>query len=127
VLEDAEVVAFTATTDLERARAFYADSLGLPLVADTPIALVFPGLRVTLVDEVAPAAYTVAGWVVADIAAEVAALSGRGVAFNRFPGMEQDDLGIWTTPGGDKVAWFSDPDGNTLSLTELSSGTAASS
>jgi hypothetical protein len=61
--------------------------------------------------------FTVAGWQVPDIDATVSALAGRGVEFNRYDGMAQDDLGIWTAPGGDRIAWFKDPDGNTLSLT----------
>ena len=63
--------------------------------------------------------YTVLGWRVADIAATARGLAGRGVAFLRYDGMDQDDNGVWTTPGGDRVAWFGDPDGNTLSLTEF--------
>ena len=75
-------------------------------------------LRVTAVHQVVPAGYTVLGWRVADIEAVVRDLSARGVAFSRFDGMDQDDNGIWTSPGGAKVAWFTDPDGNLLSLTQ---------
>jgi hypothetical protein len=76
---------------------------------------------VTLVDQLTPAPFTILGWVVVDIAASVGALNGRGVRCEPFDGLAQDDLGVWTTPGGDRVAWFKDPDGNTLSLTEFSS------
>jgi hypothetical protein len=76
-------------------------------------------LRVTAVPGVSPAGYTVLGWRVTDIAATVLALTARGVVFRRYDGMDQDEQGIWTTPGGDKVAWFADPDGNTLSLTQF--------
>jgi catechol 2,3-dioxygenase-like lactoylglutathione lyase family enzyme len=76
-------------------------------------------LRVTAVPEVAHASYTVLGWRVAGITAAVRDLTARGVTFLRFDGMDQDDDGIWTTPGGEKVAWFADPDGNTLSLTQF--------
>jgi len=76
-------------------------------------------LRVTLVGEVVTAPYTSLGWVVDDIEGEMRALADRGVAFLRFDGMEQDAAGVWTTPGGDRVAWFHDPDGNTLSLTQM--------
>jgi hypothetical protein len=63
--------------------------------------------------------YTVLGWRVADIAATARGLAGRGVEFLRHDGMDQDENGAWTTPGGDKVAWFADPDGNVLSLTQF--------
>jgi hypothetical protein len=66
-------------------------------------------LRVTAVPDIAHAAYTVLGWRVADIAARVQELTRHDVVFIRYDGMEQDDSGVWTTPGGDKVAWFSDP------------------
>ena len=117
-----DVVAFAATRDLDRARAFYADVLGLELVEQTPIACVLAAngttVRVTLVDDLTPPPYTVLGWVVPDIQASVRDLTAHGVAFERFDGMGQDDDGVWTAPSGDRVAWFKDPDGNTLSLTE---------
>ena len=75
-------------------------------------------LRVTAVPEVARGGYTVLGWRVADIAAAVRELTVRGVSFLRYDGMSQDEHGIWTTPNGARVAWFADPDGNTLSLTQ---------
>jgi hypothetical protein len=74
-------------------------------------------LRVTAVVELAAQPFTIAGWVVADIEGTVASLGARGVEFARYDGLVQDDLGIWTTPSGDRVAWFRDPDGNILSLT----------
>src|SRR5690348_2321920 len=120
MLESSDVVAFAAAADLNRARAFYADKLGLSVVEQNDFACVFDAngtmLRVTAVPEVSPAGYTVLGWRVADIEAMVRGLAGRGVVFSRFDGMDQDEHGIWATPGGDKVAWFTDPDGNTLSL-----------
>jgi catechol 2,3-dioxygenase-like lactoylglutathione lyase family enzyme len=79
-------------------------------------------LRVTAVPERAPAGYTVLGWEVADLEGEVDALAARGVGFSRFEGMDQDDRGIWTAPDGTRVAWFADPDGNTLSLSEAPAG-----
>ena len=116
------VVAFVATRDPERARAFYEGVLGLRLVADEPFALVFDAhgttLRVQKVQELAPARHTVLGWLVPDVAAVVRGLSAGGVRFERFPGLPQDDLGVCAFPGGGRVAWFKDPDGNTLSLTE---------
>jgi hypothetical protein len=75
---------------------------------------------VTAVAEVRPAGYTVLGWRVSDIQTSVSELAVKGVSFTRYAGMEQDEHCVWTTPGGDKVAWFSDPDGNTRSLTQFS-------
>ena len=123
MLDAADVIAFVGTARPDAAVAFYRDALGLPLVADDPFALVFDAhgvmLRVTKVAAVDPAPYTVLGWCVPDIRAAVEALGGRGVVFARYPGMTQDELGIWTSPSGAKIAWFRDPDGNVLSLTEF--------
>jgi catechol 2,3-dioxygenase-like lactoylglutathione lyase family enzyme len=124
VLGKADLVAFVATTDLGRARAFYAETLGLTLVDENPSACVFDAngtsLRVTAAPELEPAGYTVLGWLVDDISSAVRELVAREVEPKRFEGMDQDEQGVWTTPGGDKVAWFADPDGNLLSLTQLS-------
>jgi catechol 2,3-dioxygenase-like lactoylglutathione lyase family enzyme len=76
-------------------------------------------LRVTAVPDAPRAGYTVLGWRVADIAAAVGDLTAKGVVFIRYEGMEQDENGVWTAPGGEQVAWFSDPDGNVLSLTQF--------
>ena len=76
-------------------------------------------LRVTIVDKAVIAPYTVLGWRVSDVAATVTKLRKAGVNFNRYPGMGQDRLGVWTSPSGAKIAWFKDPDGNTLSVTEF--------
>jgi catechol 2,3-dioxygenase-like lactoylglutathione lyase family enzyme len=123
MLADKALVGFVATTDLERARQFYADVLGLRLVEQNGFAAVFDTagtmLRVTLVHEPARATYTILGWQVPDIEQTVDALADRGVEFLRFDGMQQDERGIWTTPDGSAVAWFHDPDGNTLSLTRF--------
>ncbi len=123
VLAAAHLVAFLPTTDLDRARGWFGDTLGLPLVEVSSFACVFDAhgttLRVTKVDALVPAPYTVLGWVVTDLHAAVRGLHERGVLFERFPGMEQDDHGVWTTPGGDQVAWFKDPDANVLSLTQF--------
>jgi catechol 2,3-dioxygenase-like lactoylglutathione lyase family enzyme len=122
MLAGAQLVAFVATTNLRRARAFYEGMLGLPVVEETPFACVFDAhgtpLRVTAVEEVEPVLYTVLGWEVADIEAAMAALAARGVAFLRYPGMEQDARGVWRAPSGARVAWFTDPDGHVLSLTQ---------
>jgi catechol 2,3-dioxygenase-like lactoylglutathione lyase family enzyme len=124
MLGSAELVAFVPSSDLVRSGSFYGEILGLGLLEDTPIALVFDAngtaLRVTLVDQVDPAPYTVLGWSVGELHEAIRTLSWRGVTFERFPGMTQDDQGVWTSPGGGRVAWFKDPDGNVLSLTETS-------
>jgi len=123
VLGARDIIAFLATTDAARARAFYETTLGLRLVADEPFALVFDAhgtmLRVAKVQELAPARHTVLGWIVPDIRAAVGALGTKGVTFERYPGLSQDDLAVCAFPGGSHVAWFKDPDGNTLSLTQL--------
>ncbi len=119
------VIAFVAATDAARAREFYRDVLGLRLVAEElPFALVFDAngtmLRVTFVQELTPARYTVLGWRVSDIAATAGQLREAGVRFERYQGMkDQDEQGIWTSPSGARVAWFRDPDGNTLSVTQF--------
>ncbi len=127
MLGQSALMGFVPTVDLSRAGAFYRDLLGLRPVGDNPYAVVFDAngtmLRVTLVEKLTPPPYTVLGWRVDDIVATARDLTGRGVRFLRYDGMEQDEHGIWTTPGGDRVAWFHDPDGNTLSLTEFSSHT----
>lgn len=116
-------MAFAATTDLTRSHAFYGDVLGLSHVENTPFANLYDAagtaLRVTLVDRVAAAPYTVLGWRVADLEAAMDDLTGRGVAFARFDGVDQDAAGVWTAPGGARIAWFRDPDRNLLSLTQL--------
>ena len=120
MLAASPIVAFVATADPSRAKAFYRDVLGLLLISEDEYALVFDAhgtmLRVAIVNEVVLAPYTVLGWQVADIAAAVRGLSAKEVKFERYAWMEQDDLGVWSAPGGAKVAWFKDPDGNLLSL-----------
>ncbi len=122
MLTDAEIIAFAATTDLERSHAFYGGVLGLRHVESSPYANVYDAhgtmLRVTRVERVTAAPYTTLGWAVSDINAEMEALIGAGAVFQRFPSLEQDAAGVWTAPGGGRIAWFRDPDGNTLSLAE---------
>jgi catechol 2,3-dioxygenase-like lactoylglutathione lyase family enzyme len=123
MLSSCDVITFVATAKPTEARRFYEEILGLRLVVDDSFALVFDAhgvmLRVARVHELTPAPYTVLGWKVADISAAVKALQVRGVAFERYQGLDQDELGIWASPGGAKVAWFKDPDRNTLSLTQF--------
>jgi uncharacterized glyoxalase superfamily protein PhnB len=116
------LMAFVATTDPARSRAFYEGILGLRLLADEPFAVVFDAngtvLRIQKVSQMVAAPHTALGWQVPDIARAIGALREKQVAFERYPSLEQDAAGAWTTPGGTKVAWFKDPDGNVLSLTE---------
>jgi catechol 2,3-dioxygenase-like lactoylglutathione lyase family enzyme len=123
MLNTSKVISFVATKNPKVARKFYAETLGLSLVSDDPFALVFDAngtmLRVQKVLELTPAKHTVLGWDVRDIKAKVRELTKRGVRFERFEGMPQDEQGIWTSPNGGQIAWFKDGDGNTLSLTQF--------
>src|SRR5262249_41918328 len=105
-----------------RARAFYETKLGLQFVADEDYAVVFNAhgttLRIQKVPELQAALHTTLGWQVDNIEQTVRELTGRDVTFERYGFLSQDELGIWTTPTGARVAWFKDPDGNTLSLTQ---------
>jgi catechol 2,3-dioxygenase-like lactoylglutathione lyase family enzyme len=122
-LSHSALIGFAGVSDLDRARRFYGDTLGLPITEENPFAVVADAngtmLRLTAVEQPAAAPYTVLGWNVADIGSMIDELTARGVRFTRYEGMEQDERGIWTAPGGAKIAWFLDPDGNNLSLTEF--------
>jgi catechol 2,3-dioxygenase-like lactoylglutathione lyase family enzyme len=126
VLADTPFIGIIPVRDLTAVRSFYTETLELRVVDETPFALVVDAggtmLRLTLVEELTVQPFTVAGWTVPDIAWAVNALVDSGVEFIKYPGMTQDELGIWTAPGGDRVAWFRDPDGNNLSLTEFIDG-----
>jgi catechol 2,3-dioxygenase-like lactoylglutathione lyase family enzyme len=117
-----KVVAFIVTTKPEEAKAFYRDRLGFKFLQDDSFALVFDAhgtmLRVVKMKKFTPASYTILGWEVDAIEKAVTELNSRGVVFERFEGMAQDKLGVWNAPGGSKVAWFKDPDGNVLSLSQ---------
>ncbi len=123
VLGRQPLVAFAATTAPARALKFYRDALGLRLVEQNPFAYVFDAggtmLRVIPVEKVSVAPYTILGWQVPDMASTMTRLKKNGVKFTRYPGMGQDRRGIWVSPSGAWVAWFKDPDGNTLSLTQV--------
>jgi catechol 2,3-dioxygenase-like lactoylglutathione lyase family enzyme len=125
MLANKKMMAFVCTNDPDAARVFYRDVLGLPLIEEHQFAIVFDAngvqLRVSKGSGFTPANHTVVGWEVPDIVAALTELAKSGVVFNRYNGMEQDEHGIWTAPGGAKIAWFRDPDGNTLSLTEFCS------
>jgi catechol 2,3-dioxygenase-like lactoylglutathione lyase family enzyme len=123
ILGSQKLMAFVATSDPARAKAFYRDTLGLHLVSEDQFALVFDVagtmLRVTTVQEVGAAKYTVLGWQVPDIIRTAKSLHEVGITLEQYTGMQQDELGIWNSPGGAKVAWFKDPDGNTLGITQF--------
>lgn len=122
MLGNAALVAFIPISDISAARAFYATTLGLAVLEESPFALVIDAngtkLRLTPVPQLQPQPFTIAGWEVTDIESAIADLDARGVTIKHFEGMDQRDDGVWQSPSGDLVAWFLDPDGNILSLTE---------
>jgi catechol 2,3-dioxygenase-like lactoylglutathione lyase family enzyme len=116
------VVTFLITTNPDAAVRFYRDTLGWTFLRDDGFALVFDMegvmLRIGQAKEFTPAQNTVLGWESKDIAAAVDALVAKGVRFEIYPNTGQDARGICTFPNGDRVAWFKDPDGNVLSLSQ---------
>ena len=123
MLGNEKIMSFVGVSSADKARAFYRDTLGLKMLYEDGFALVFDVggimLRVTLVNEVRPQPYTVLGWQVGDATATARALAGAGVNLERYPHVEQDEDGIWTAPGGAKIGWFKDPDGNILSIAQM--------
>ena len=122
MLGSTPLVAFVPITDSQRARAFYEGVLGLKFVKDDGFALVLDAngivIRAAKMKEFTPAQFTILGWQVSDVESVVRGLAEKGVHFEVFGFFKQDGLGIWTSPTGDKVAWFKDPDGNTLSVSQ---------
>jgi catechol 2,3-dioxygenase-like lactoylglutathione lyase family enzyme len=122
MLADPRLVAFLATTDAARSRAFYEGVLGLRFVSDDDFALVYEvsgmELRIQKVRELSPHPHTALGWLVDGLDHVIAEIAARGGGFERFPRMDQDAAGIWRSPSGARIAWLRDPDGNLLSLTE---------
>lgn len=127
-LDACDLVAFAATQRPEAALSFYRDVLGLRLIEDIPFALVFDAngtmLRIAKVERVIPTGNTVLGWSVPDLDRAIASLNARSVAFEWYAGLNDPETGVWTTPSGDRVVWFKDPDGNLLSLTEFARAAA---
>jgi len=122
MLGQTNVIAFVPIKDSQKSRAFYEGILGLRFVKDDGFALVLDAngimIRAVKMKDFTPAQFTVLGWEVSNIENVVRELGRKGVHFEIFGFFKQDDLGIWTTPTGDKVAWFKDPDGNTLSVSQ---------
>lgn len=116
-------ISFIAVSDPDASRSFYGDILGLTLIEESPFALVFDDakqmLRVQIVERFTPVGYTVHGWHVPDVEQSIRSLVAKGVAFESFEGLPQDNLGVWITPDKNKIAWFKDPCGNILSLTQF--------
>ena len=116
------LVAFAATTDGERAAAFYGTVLGLPIRSNDAFAIVFDAngveLRVQKVERLTPQPFTAVGWQVADIVQVLARLAAANVTPERYTWLDQDATGIWHAPSGARVAWFRDPDGNLLSVAQ---------
>jgi predicted enzyme related to lactoylglutathione lyase len=122
MLSDNSIMAFVPTKDSARARAFYEDVLGLRFLIDDGFAVVMQAkenkVRIVKMKDFTPAPYTILGWEVPDITSAVQELTRRGVVFSRYSSVPQDELGIWTTPDASRVAWFNDPDGNVLSVSQ---------
>jgi hypothetical protein len=122
MLATASLVAFSATTDAKKARAFYEGMLELPFVSEDEFAIVYDlngvSLRIQKVARVIPQPFTVLGWSVSSIDMAVNGLMARGAVFERYTSLQQDPRGIWRSPSGAKVAWLKDPEGNVISLTE---------
>lgn len=117
-----KIVGFVPIKDAKRAKTFYEKALGLKFVSDDGFALVFDAngnmLRLVKVKDWEPPQFTILGWEVTDIEDMVKALQKNGVEFQKYPWMPQDQPAIWTAPGGARIAWFKDPDGNVLSISQ---------
>ena len=130
MLNTSRIIAFVPVSDVDRAMHFYVDVLGLTVTDYTDEYCVLDAagtcLRLTRVVELPAAEHTIVGWSVANIDVTTAELAARGLGFHRYDGIVQDQHGIWLSPKGDQVAWFSDPDGNTLSITQFAESPATS-
>jgi catechol 2,3-dioxygenase-like lactoylglutathione lyase family enzyme len=115
-----KLVGFLSTTDYGKARAFYEGKLGFEFVSLDQFALALRAgenmIRIAKPETFKPAQGTVLGWQVDDVRAAVLWLGSRGVVTEKYPFVEDQELGIWTAPSGDQVAWLKDADGNVLSI-----------
>jgi catechol 2,3-dioxygenase-like lactoylglutathione lyase family enzyme len=122
MLTHSRLIAFVPTKDAARARHFYEDVLGLGFVSDDSFAIVMDAngtmIRIARVEDFTPFPFTILGWQVDDIHKAIAELTSKGVQFTRYAYFEQSGDGVWTAPGGTQIAWFTDPDGNTLSISQ---------
>jgi catechol 2,3-dioxygenase-like lactoylglutathione lyase family enzyme len=122
MLASGRICGFVTTRDYDPARAFYETKLGFQFVSQDPFGLVMKAaensIRIVKIAGFEPVQRTVLGWDVDDIESVVAWLEQRGVAFEKYPFAQDQTHGIWTAPGGDRVAWFKDPDGNVLSVAQ---------
>jgi catechol 2,3-dioxygenase-like lactoylglutathione lyase family enzyme len=125
MLGSSAVVAFVPSRSPKKSRLFYEHTLGLRFVSDDQFASVFDAndvmvrvVDVSGVEGFKPFPFTILGWSVDDIGKTVKGLQKKGVTFERYAGMDQDQLGVWTSPSGARIAWFKDPDGNVLSVGE---------
>ena len=122
MLGTGKIMGFVPTTDYERARAFYEGKLRFEFVSLDPYALVMRvgghTVRIVKIPNLTPLEGTILGWQIEDIETVARWLRDRGVATEKYPFVQDQELGIWTTPNGDKVAWFKDPDGNVLSISQ---------
>jgi catechol 2,3-dioxygenase-like lactoylglutathione lyase family enzyme len=122
MLTAGKMVGFLLTKDYEKARAFYEGKLGFEFVSHDQFALVVRAgenmIRIVRMPDFVALRSTVLGWEVGDVEAVVTRLSGHGVETEKYPWVQDKERGIWVTPGGDKVAWFKDPDGNVLSVSQ---------
>lgn len=122
MLSNPTIMAILPTTKPKQSKAFYSETIGLKLVSEDDYALVFTGngvtLRITTVHQFTPFPFTALGFQIEEIESQVKSLIKKGVEFKRYESLEQDNLGIWNSPSTARVAWFEDPDGNLISLTE---------
>jgi predicted enzyme related to lactoylglutathione lyase len=122
MFDDAVIKTFVPTTKPQEAKTFYQEILGFKLLNEDYFAIEFDAngtlLRVSIVPELNPQLFTILGWNVKDIHATIRELNAKGVTCEKYGFIDQDDLGVWVSPNGSKVAWFKDMDGNVLSLTE---------
>lgn len=122
MLSQHKLKAFVSTIQPAVAREFYIEKLGLKMLSEDHFGLECESngahLRITIVEKLTPQPFTVLGWDTVDIISTVKQLGEKGIKFERYSFIEQDASGIWTAPGGTRVAWFKDPDGNLLSISE---------
>jgi catechol 2,3-dioxygenase-like lactoylglutathione lyase family enzyme len=122
MLTNNRIKAFVSTTEPLKARQFYENKLGLKLLSEDKYGIEFEAngalLRISIVEKLAPQPFTVLGWDTTDIVSTIKILGKKGILFERYPFIDQDESGIWTAPGGTRVAWFKDPDGNLLSVSD---------